>query len=100
MYRFERSGRVKNGKWLEASQFAREIAEYINTKYPQGSLQVYAEFFDDIHSIHWYSDYKDLATFESLREQLLADQGYWAIVTKGMEWFLEGSFRDRLMSSV
>ena len=100
MFRFQRSGRVKNDKMLEATKWAKEITEYINTKYSQVSLQAYSEMFCDLHTITWYADYKDLATLESVFTQLKSDEGYWAIVIKGLEWFIEGSFRDTLMSSI
>jgi hypothetical protein len=100
MVRFQRLGRVKNGKYLEAIQWAKEVAEHINTKYSPVSLQVYTETFGDVHAIYWHGDYKDLAFFDSSYAQVLSDQGYWAIVMKGMELFIEGSFRDTLMSAV
>jgi len=100
MFRFQRSGRAKNGKVLEAIKWAKEIAEYINSKYSQASFQVYIQVFGDIHAVYWCMDYKDLATYESIRAQLLSDEGYWAFVGKGMEWFIEGSFQDTLLSLV
>jgi hypothetical protein len=100
MFRFQTSGQAKNDKLGEAILFAREVAEYINNKYPVASVQVYSEVFEDFNNVYWYSDYEDLATIERFRSQLRSDQGYWAIVFKGMEYFTEKSFRDTLMSSV
>jgi len=101
MFRFQRTGRVKNAQFfIEAVQWAKEITEYINTKYPQVSLQVYTEVFSDIHTIYWHADYKDLATLESVQSQLMADQGYWAIVNKGMGCFMEGTWKDILIRSL
>ena len=99
MIRFQRSGKTKSGKLLDGIRFAKEIAEYINAKYAPVSVQVYTELFGNVDTIHWYVDYKDLATVESINTKLLADQGYWAIVNKGMEFFVDGSFRDCLISS-
>jgi len=100
MIRFWRSGQTKNGKLLDGVRFAKEVAEYINAKYAPVSVQVYTELFGDLNTIYWYADYQDLATIESINARLLADQGYWAIVSKGTEWFIEGSFHDTLISSV
>ncbi len=100
MFRFQRSARAKVGKALEAVQFAKEVAEYINTKYAPASVQAYTEQFGDINTIYWYVDYKDLATIEGINTQLLADQGYWAIVNKAADLFIEGSLHDTLMRSV
>ena len=100
MFKFQRSGRVKNGKILEAITWTKEITEYINAKYSEVSLQAYSEVFCDLHTIYWWADYNDLATLESIFTQLKSDEGYWAIVSKGLEWFIEGSFHDKLMSSI
>ncbi len=100
MFRFQRSGRTKNGRTPEAIMWAKEIADYLNAKYSQVSLQVYTQFFGDFHTIYWYADFKDLATWESFVVQAMSDQGYWAIVNKGTELFIEGGFNDTLMSSV
>lgn len=100
MIRFQRSARAKGSTALEAVQFAKEVAEYINTKYAPVSVQVYSELFGDLNTIYWYVDYKDLATIESINAQLLADQGYWAILGKATDLFIEGSLHDTLMSPV
>lgn len=100
MYRFQRSGQVKNGKLLEAIKWAKEITEFINTKYSQVSLQAYTGIFGDPHTVYWYSDYKDLATLESVLAQLTSDQDYSAIINKGVEFFIDGSFQEKLMSSL
>jgi len=100
MFRFQTSGQAKNDKLPEAIQFAKEVAEYINSKYPPVSVQVYSEVVEDFNNIYWSSDYKDLAAIENFRAQLRLDPGYWAIVFKGMEYFTERSFHDTLMSSV
>jgi len=100
MIRFQRSARARGSKVLEAIQFAKEVAEYLNTKYAPVSVQVYTELFGDVNTIYWYSDYKDLATIEGINAQILTDQGYWAIVSKATDLFIEGSLHDTLMSSV
>jgi len=99
MFRSQTSGRAKNDKLPEAVQFAREVAEYINSRYKPVSVQVYCEVVEDFSNIYWYSDYKDLATIENFRARLRLDQGYWAMVFKGIEYFVERSFRETLMST-
>ena len=100
MFRFQTSGRAKDDKVPEAIQFAKEVAKYINSKYPPVSVQVYSEVVEDSNNIHWYLDYKDPRAIENFRGQLRRDQGYWAIIFKGMDYFIEKSFHDTLMSSV
>ncbi len=60
MFRFLTFGQAKNDKQVEAIQFAKEVADYINSKYKPVSVQVYSEVFEDLNNIYWYSDYKDL----------------------------------------
>jgi hypothetical protein len=99
MFRLQTSGRAKNDKLPEAKQFAMEIADYINRKYQSVSVQVYSEIFEDFNNIYWYSDYKDLAAVRNFRVQLRSDQGYWALVFQGMDFFIERNFRETLMDS-
>jgi hypothetical protein len=99
MFRLQTSGRARNDKVDEAKRFAREIAEYVNTKYPPVSVQVYSEVFENSSNIYWYSDYKDLATIQNFRAQLRSDQGYWARVFEGMDYFIGRNFRETLMGS-
>ncbi len=100
MIRFERSGRAKIGRIMEGVRSAKEIADYINQKYAPISVQVYTEQFGNVGMIHWQVDYRDLAAYEALANKLLEDKGYWAAVNKAMEFFIDGSFRDCLLSSV
>ena len=100
MVRFQRTARAKGGKFPEAMQFAKEVAGYLNDKYAPVTIQVYSELFGDVNTIYWYADYKDLATIEGINARLLADQGYWAILNKAADLFIEGSVHDTLMMSV
>lgn len=99
MFRFHRKAHVSRGKLLEAMQWAKEVTIYINQKYAPVSVQVYSELFGDLGMIHWYADYEDLATIEKFNNQLLADQGYWALLNKSQDWFIEGSVQDTLSQS-
>ena len=95
--RVHRTARISDGMIQQAFQFAREITEYINTKYPQISVQVYTEAFGAVGTIHWFVDYKDLATVEHITGQLFSDQGYLAILGKAPGLFIEGSVHDTLL---
>jgi hypothetical protein len=100
MFRYQTSGRAKNDKLPEAIQFAKEVAQYINGRYPSFSVHVYSEIVEDFNNIYWCSDQEDIATIEKFRAQLRSDQGYWSMVFNAMEYFTEGSFHDTLMRSV
>ncbi len=99
MFRFHRTAQASRGKLQDAIKFAKEVTEYLNAKYTPLSVQAYSEVFGDGGRIHWYADYQDLATIEKINAQLLTDQGYWAILTKWADAFIEGSVHDTLMQS-
>ena len=100
MLRFQRSARARNGKFLEAIQAAKEVAAYINGKYPPASFQVFAERFGEFGTIYLQADYKDLATLESITAQIQADQEYWSHLRKAAELLIEGSSRETLLAAV
>ena len=100
MFRFHRTARASRGKFPEAAQWAKEVAGYINTKYAPGSVQAYAEAFGDLGTVHWYADYEDLATIERINAQLLTDQGYWALLNKANDLFIEASVHDTMIQSL
>jgi hypothetical protein len=100
MLRFERIGRLRNGRNPEGIMWAKEITEYLKANYSQASFQTYMEVFGDVHAICWHADLKDFAAWDGFLAKLMTDQQYWTIVKKGMEFFIDGSFKDRLMSMV
>ena len=100
MFRFHRIARASRGKLPEALQWAKEVAGYINTKYSPVSVQAYSELFGDVGTVHWYADYEDLATIERINARLLTDQGYWAMLNKAADLFIEGSGHDTLIQSL
>ena len=95
--RVHRTARISDGMIQQAYQFAKEITEYLNSKYTQISVQVYVEAFGAVGTIHWFVDYKDLATVERTTGQLFSDQGYLAILGKAPGLFIEGSVHDTLL---
>lgn len=101
MFRFYRTARVKNSQklFVEAVQWAKELAEYMNSTYSL-SMQVYTEILGDSRSIYWYIDHKSLAAVEEFGVKLLSDQKYSAMVDKGADFFIEGTFRDKIMRLV
>ena len=99
MIRHQRSGRAKAGKAWEVIQFAKEVADFVNTKYAPVSVQVYSELFGDLNTIYWQTDYADLATLEEIHAKLTSDPDYLAIVSKGSDMFIEGTLHDKLMKS-
>jgi len=98
--RTHRMARISDGKMLEAIQFAKEVTDYINNKYPQFPTRVYSEAFGAVGTIHWFGECKDLATLERTIQQLFADPGYLSILSKAIGLFIEGSVHDTLLISI
>lgn len=99
MYRFHRTAMAKQSKLQEAFKFAKEMSEYLGTKYAPVKVQAYLEIFGDNGRIHWYSDYDDLASVEKITGKIRKDQGYWEILNKANDVFIEGSIQDTLMQA-
>lgn len=100
MFRFHRISRAKIGKFRDAVLWAKDVAEYLNTNYAPVSVQAYAELFGEVNTIHWYADYEDLAALERMNAQLMADQGYQALLNKANDLFIEGGTQDTLIQSI
>ncbi len=82
MFRYQRSARAKGANSAEAVQFAKQVADYINSRAQGGTVQVFTEVFGDTNTFYWYTDFQDLATYEAALTRLLADQQYWDMLTK------------------
>jgi len=97
---FKREACIKDGKRMEAIQFAKEIIAYGNEKFPQNKTSIYTEIFGAVGKIIWVGEAKDLATMERNHRQLMADPAYLAILAKGAGLFIEGSIKDTLMARI
>lgn len=101
MVRFHRSARAAAGTTFpEVVQWAKEVADYVTSNYPEATILAFAEQYGAVGTIHWYADYEDIATLDRVGSQLNTDEGYWAIMGKGTDLFIEGSVNDTVMASV
>ncbi len=100
MVRFQRSGRVSGGNFPEALKFSKEIVEYINDSAARkNAFQVYMERFGNVGTIYFVADFENLAALESTQNKLLSDPEYWTILKRGITLFIDGSFKDTVMTS-
>ena len=95
-----REGYVKDGKMMEAIQFAKELVEYENNLLPNRKARVYFEVFGDVGKIYLVVENKDVATMQSNHTKLMADQGWGAILQRAHGLFIEGRTHDTLMAAV
>ena len=103
MIRLQWTGRISRGKNLGAIQWAKEVAEYLGSKYPKIlAIAAYEEHFGNVNTIHIISDYESLATLESVEEQFPSDAGFQAIFKKSNDagLFIEGGIHGTLLKSL
>ncbi len=100
MVRFERSARVAQGKLQEARQWAQKVTDYANKNHPEGKLQVFSERFGNIGKVLWQADFDDLAALNQYQKSFDTDQGYWDLLNKSTELFIEDSVRDTVYETL
>ena len=101
MIRFHRSARAAGSTpFPVVVQWAKEVADYVSSNYPESSVSVFAEQFGAVGTIHWYADYEDIATLDRVSSQLNVDEAYWAVISKSSGYFIEGSIKDTVVQSV
>ena len=99
MIRWTRSARIVSGKFPQAMQWAKEIAEFGNKKY-KTQTSVYMDSFGEYGTIRWFCDFADLAAVEKVGNQLMADQEYLKKLSQAADLFIEGSGYDTVMQSI
>jgi len=92
--RFQRSIQVAGGKNLEAVQWAKEVTEYLNGKQPDNKAQAFSSRFGDVNEMAWQIDFEDLAALDKYQQFFNTDQGYWEMVKKAEDLFIEGTTYD------
>lgn len=97
MIRFQRSIRSVRGRNLEAIEWAKEVAEYVNGKQPNYKVQAFSTRFGDLGTLVWQVDLEDLAALDTYQQAIGADQGYWELIKKGAELFIEGTTYDSVL---
>lgn len=100
MVRFERSARVARGKDYEARRWAQEVASYANSNHPEGKLNVFSERFGNLGRISWQADFDDLAALDRYQKSFDTDEGYWALINKATELFIENSLHDAVYETL
>jgi hypothetical protein len=100
MIRFQRFAQARGDKFLEAAQWAKEVTEYINSNYPEASVQVFTEQYGAYGAIYWHSDAEDIATIDRFGAQLMTDEGYLTLLSQSEGYFIEGATKDTLMQTI
>ena len=94
MIRWQRSIRIARGKNLEAVQWAQEVTDYVNSKQPNYTTQVFSSRFGEVNMLVWHVDFEDLAALDKFAQFFSTDQGYLELIRKAADFFIEGSVYD------
>lgn len=80
--------------------WAQEIADYANKNHTEGKLQVFAQRYGNIGKLVWHVDFEDLAALDKYQTSFDKDQGYWALVSKGIALVIEDSIMDTVYETL
>jgi len=100
MIRFQRSIRVARGRNFEAEKWAKEVSDYVNSKQPNYKVQPFTSRFGELGVLSWYVDFDDLAALDKFQKDLGTDQGYWDLVNKAIDLFVEGTTNDSVFDAL
>lgn len=97
MVRWMRKARVAPGKFMEAFNFATEIAQYVKKYEGIPPVNVFIDSFGDMTTFRWVVDYEDLGAMEKVNTQLVSDMEYLKKVDSSSHVFIPGSVKDTVM---
>jgi uncharacterized phage-like protein YoqJ len=103
MIRLQWTARISRGKNQGAIQWAKQVAEYLKSKYPKIlAIAAYEEHFGNVNTIHIFSDYESLAALEAVESQYPSDAAFQDLFNKSNEagLFIEGSIHGTLVKSL
>jgi len=92
--------RPKGPKLLEARQWAQELKEYFDKKYPQLASEIYTERFGNYLTLHFFSQFETLADLEKNVEEAESDEEYQALFMKGADLLVSDSVRAILLQTL
>jgi hypothetical protein len=99
MIRFQRSAQTRK-LTPEVVPWAKQVAEYINSKYPEGKLEVFTQRFGLVNTVYWIADFNDLAALDSWQSKIIADADYWKTIANAFDVLIEATIVDTVMASV
>ena len=97
MVRWMSVSRIARGNAVAALKHAKEMAELAKKYEGDSSCSLYMDSFGDAGTIRYFMDFDDVATFERVQNQALADDAYWKMIEEAKELFTEGSTRNMVM---
>lgn len=91
--------RVGVGQGPGAIPFAIQVADYLNASYDI-NLTVSTPVGGVVGTIVWRAEFASLAAMETFNQQILADEGYQALIAAGPEHFAPGALQDYIATRI
>jgi hypothetical protein len=95
-----RTCQMSSSKTVEAQEWAIEVHQYLNGKYPGRNSRVYVQAFGPLGQVSWFSSYKDLAAVAEFRARLAEDSGYQDRLRKTRAAELFTGCEDKLYTAI
>ena len=90
MIRFVRTGQVSERNMAEATQWARELIEYMNAHFPEQNGQMFWQRFDvPTVTFYYMADYEDIASLDRFLKGQGADEGLQELYSRAADVFIE-----------
>ncbi len=97
MFQFIRTVQARNGALVPAAlQFAGEVTAYVKKTYSL-DLSYGIEMFSTA-TLHWHFQADSLDKITALNAKLMQDREYLGLLAKGSELWVDGSFKDTIVS--
>ena len=102
MITFVRSAEADRSHVNEAVGWAVQVANWINGKFPDVTVNVMRNISGSVFGLHWVTNAESLGEFEQIMGQIDADPEYQNMLTEAREkgYFVQGSLQDNYYRSV
>ena len=87
---------IAPGQGQDAVAFAREVADYIDEKWPEWNIVTFRPALQPRNLIHWVTQYESLEAYGAAQAVILQDSGYRALLPKAQGVFVPDSCADDL----
>ncbi len=93
-FRWQRTVLTRSGETLRAAEFAVAIAEFVNQKFPEITVEVYMETLGVSGKIHWFVDFESMEQLQRIMDGLAMDAEYNQMVLEVADVFMDGHTHD------
>ena len=99
MIRWIYTAQVAPGKLAEAMQHTKEMVEFSKKYEGVPPVETFLQSFGEVGVIHSMADYEDLASFEKMTQQVLADPAYFQKLQEGKDLYVHSTIKTVVMRS-